>query len=90
MHVVGHYHDFFSPSQLRYILGTCNGMAYMALWMELLLLLLLLLSIPKNKTKISVKSHYIHYLIHPRHDHLLHVIFLVYITYVLTIQRGVR
>lgn len=44
MHVVGHYHDFFSLSQLRYILPRYvhNGMAYMALWMDLLLLLLLL------------------------------------------------
>lgn len=31
--------------------------------------------------KISVKSHYIQYLIHPQYDHLLQVIFLVHITY---------
>lgn len=43
--VVGHYHDFFSLLQLRYMLGTCNGMAYMALWMDLLLVLLLLLRV---------------------------------------------
>lgn len=36
----------------------------------------------QSKKEISVKSQYIHYLIHPRYNRLLQVIFLVYITYV--------
>lgn len=75
MHVVGHYHDFFSPSQLRYILGT-----YIMAWRIFFF---------QSKKEISVKSHYIQYLIHPQYNHLLQVIFLAYITYVLSIQSGV-